>query len=90
MEYVGTQTAHLQRGIEDEDDDGYPNPRFKQPVSNPSWMANRTTGTGQLGATKRSVGFQDGGAAAKKPRTDLALPARLGEKTITIHHLRVL
>ncbi|KAF7980651.1 hypothetical protein HWV62_37470 [Athelia sp. TMB] len=82
LEFVSSQTEQLHRGVQNEDEDGYPNPRFQQSVANPGWMARRASGKGQLGATKRGVGFLDshGGASVKKPRTDISLAPKLGQK----------
>ncbi|KAF7987033.1 hypothetical protein HWV62_149 [Athelia sp. TMB] len=82
LEFVSSQTEQLHRGVQNEDEDGYPNPRFQQSVANPGWMARRASGKGQLGATKRGVGFLDshGGASVKKPRTDISLAPKLSQK----------
>ena len=82
LEFVSSQTEQLHRGVQNEDEDGYPNPRFQQSVANPGWMTRRASGKGQLGATKRGVGFSDshGGTSVKKPRTDISLAPKLGQK----------
>lgn len=62
-------------------EDGYPQSRYN-PQAPPSagWMANRASGSAQLGATKRpSLASHDRDGSAKKFKADVALPPKMGE-----------
>lgn len=62
-------------------EDRYPQSRYN-PQAPPSagWMANRASGSAQLGATKRSgLTSHDRDGSTKKFKADVALPPMLGE-----------
>lgn len=68
----------------DGDEDRYPLPRSNRRVdSNVGWMANRSNGSGQLGAIKRSsFALRDRDGGAKKVKADIALPPQLSKLSV--------
>jgi bloom syndrome protein len=81
---VGSQIAILQQRTMDGDEDRYPLPRSNRRVdSNVGWMANRSNGSGQLGAIKRSsFALRDRDGGAKKVKADIALPPQLSKLSV--------
>ena len=71
---------------DDEDEDGYPNPRYKQAGSTTD-MTKRASSMNILRGTKRPNGWnQDGNGHAKKIKTDISLAPKLGTfRTFSIH-----
>jgi hypothetical protein len=86
IEHVSSQTAILQHQAMDDDGDGYPRRQNNHQVaSNTDWMANRSNGSEQLGATKRSsFAFNDRDGGTKKMKPDIGLPTKLSKSFVTV------
>ena len=68
-----------QQECNDDDEDGYPKPRYKQTDSTTGRMAKRASGMNTLGSTKRPNGWnQDSNGHSKKMKTDISLAPQLG------------
>jgi hypothetical protein len=88
IENVNSQTAILQQQAMDDDGEGYPQPRNNhQAASNTGRMANRSNGSGQLGATKRSsFAFNDRNGVTKKVKSDTGLLTKLSKPSVDPVH----